>query len=129
VCGDRSVLLCVVCFISGVVIQCFSLQPGHYSSLTAPNLQPTVNQGMYNLRFTTLMNTNNTSNYQPLMKHTTHNRILRSPSIKITAISINRNTLPARTKRQRTSHRTLTTKNHKFTLTLTPSIFTERNDQ
>jgi len=23
---------------------CFSLQPGHYSSLTAPNLQPTANQ-------------------------------------------------------------------------------------
>ena len=23
---------------------CFSLQPGHYSSLTAPNQQPTVNQ-------------------------------------------------------------------------------------
>jgi len=92
--GDRSVLLCVVCFISGLVIRCvvsvtwycesenfthlgllwrlgavklklfqtainpqppyttwkdqscFSLQPGHYSSLTAPNLQPTANQGM-----------------------------------------------------------------------------------
>jgi len=23
---------------------CFSLQPGHYSSLTAPKLQPTANQ-------------------------------------------------------------------------------------
>jgi len=23
---------------------CFSLQPGHYSSITAPNLQPTANQ-------------------------------------------------------------------------------------
>ena len=23
---------------------CFSLQPGHYSRLTAPNLQPTANQ-------------------------------------------------------------------------------------
>ena len=23
---------------------CFSLQPGHYSNLTAPNLQPTANQ-------------------------------------------------------------------------------------
>ena len=23
---------------------CFSLQPGHYSSLTAPNVQPTGNQ-------------------------------------------------------------------------------------
>jgi len=23
---------------------CFSLQPGHYSSLTAPNLQPTADQ-------------------------------------------------------------------------------------
>jgi len=27
-----------------VVVRCFSLQPGHYSSLTAPNLQPTANQ-------------------------------------------------------------------------------------
>jgi hypothetical protein len=43
---------------------CFSLQPGHYSSLTAPKLQPTANQGMYNFRFRTLMNTNNASNYQ-----------------------------------------------------------------
>jgi len=43
---------------------CFSLQPGHYSSLTEPNLQPTANQGMYNFRFTILINTNNTSNYQ-----------------------------------------------------------------
>ena len=43
---------------------CFSLQLGHYSSLPAPNLQPTANQGMYNFRFTILINTNNTSNYQ-----------------------------------------------------------------
>ena len=27
-----------------LIILCFSLQPGHYSNLTAPNLQPTVNQ-------------------------------------------------------------------------------------
>ena len=27
-----------------VIRMCFSLQPGHYSSLTAPNLQPTANQ-------------------------------------------------------------------------------------
>ena len=26
------------------IMSCFSLQPGHYSSLTAPNLQPTANQ-------------------------------------------------------------------------------------
>ena len=25
-------------------LPCFSLQPGHYSSLTTPNLQPTANQ-------------------------------------------------------------------------------------
>jgi len=43
---------------------CFSLQPGHYSSLPIPNLQPTANQGMYKFRFTILINTNNTSNYQ-----------------------------------------------------------------
>ena len=37
----------------------------HYSSLTAPNLQPTANQGMYyNFRCTILINTNNTSSYQ-----------------------------------------------------------------
>ena len=41
----------------------FSLQPRHYSSLTTPNPQPTANQGMYNFRFTILINTN-TSNYQ-----------------------------------------------------------------
>ena len=28
------------------------------------NLQPTTNQGMYNFRFTILINTNNTSNYE-----------------------------------------------------------------
>jgi len=44
--------------------QCIIVQPGHYSSLTTPNLLPTANQGMYNFRFTILSNTNNTSNYQ-----------------------------------------------------------------
>jgi len=39
---------------------------------------------------------------------------------KITTIEINRNTLSATTKRQRTPHRTHTTKNHNFTLTLPP---------
>jgi len=34
------------------------------AGLTAPNLQHTASQGMYSLRFTTLSNTNNTSNYQ-----------------------------------------------------------------
>jgi hypothetical protein len=43
---------------------CLSLQPEHYSSLTAPNLQSTANQGMYIFRFTVLINTNNTLNYQ-----------------------------------------------------------------
>jgi len=37
--------------------------------------------------------------------------------------------LPATTKWQSTSHRTYTTKNHKVTLTLPLSIFTERNNQ
>jgi len=31
--------LCII-----VIRMCFSLQPGHYSSLTAPNLQRTANQ-------------------------------------------------------------------------------------
>ena len=35
-------------------------------------------------------------------------------------INSNRNTLPATTKRQRTSHQTHTTKNHNFTLMLPP---------
>ena len=43
---------------------CFSLQPGHFSNLTTHNLQPTATQGMYNFRFTILINTNNTSNFQ-----------------------------------------------------------------
>jgi len=43
---------------------CFSLQIWHYSRLTAPHLQHKANQGMYNFRFTILINTNNTSNYQ-----------------------------------------------------------------
>ena len=43
---------------------CLSLQPGHYSTLTTPNLQLTANQGMYNFRFTVLINTNNTLNSQ-----------------------------------------------------------------
>ena len=38
--------------------------------------------------------------------------------IVLISININRKPLPATTKRQRTSHRTHTTKNHKFTLTL-----------
>ena len=39
---------------------------------------------------------------------------------RITIINIDINTLPATTKRQRTPHRTHTTKNHNFTLTLPP---------
>jgi len=34
----------LLCPSSGARQSCFSLQPGHYSSLTAPNLQPTANQ-------------------------------------------------------------------------------------
>ena len=47
----------------------------HYSSLTAPNLQRTANQGMYNFIFTILINTNNTSNYQSANEthYTQHN--------------------------------------------------------
>jgi len=33
--------LILLCFL---LKSCFSLQPGHYSNLTAPNLQPTANQ-------------------------------------------------------------------------------------
>jgi len=44
-------------------------------------------------------------------------------------LRINRNTLPTTTKRQRTSHRTYSTKKHDFTLTLTPpSLQNERPD-
>jgi len=32
---------------SGVKLKCLSLQPGHHSSLTAPNLQHTANQERY----------------------------------------------------------------------------------
>jgi len=32
---------------SGVKLKCLSLQPGHYSSLTAPNLQHTANEERY----------------------------------------------------------------------------------
>jgi len=48
---------------------------------------------------------------------------------RITTIKINRNTLSSTTERQRTSHRTYTTKNHYFTLTLPLFISTERDDQ
>jgi len=34
----------IVSELQAKALQCFSLQPGHYSSLTAPNLQPTANQ-------------------------------------------------------------------------------------
>ena len=36
---DVSFLICC-----RLEVRCCSLQPGHYSSLTAPNLQPTANQ-------------------------------------------------------------------------------------
>ena len=90
---------------------CFSLQPGHFSNLTALNVQPNATQGMYNFKFTILINTNYTSNHQPTNEthYTQHNTMFTT---------INRNTLPATTKRQRTSHRTHTTKNHNFILTL-----------
>jgi len=63
----------------------------------------------------------------PLIKHATHNRTRRSPHI---TINITRNTLPATTKRQRTLHRTYTTKKHNFTLTLLPqSLQNETTNQ
>ena len=100
---------------------CFSLQPRHYSSLTAPNLQPTANQGIHNFRFTILSKTNNTSNYQSTNEthYTQQNTTITTQ--RITTINVNRNTLSATTKRQTTSHRTHTTKNHNFTLTLPPT--------
>jgi len=42
---------------------------------------------------------------------------------------INRHTLPATTKRQTTSHRTHTAKNHNFTLTLPPPSLQNENNQ
>ena len=36
--------VCVLCFAAKQAEACFSLQPGHHSSLTAPNLQHTANQ-------------------------------------------------------------------------------------
>ena len=39
--------LILLCFL---LKSCFSLQPGHYSNLTAPNLQPTANQERNNQR-------------------------------------------------------------------------------
>jgi len=51
---------------------CYSLQPGSYSSLAAPNFQPTATQGMYNFRFTILINTNNTTNHQSTTLKKTH---------------------------------------------------------
>ena len=40
-------LTTLLCFLQAQHVlgkSCFSLQPGHYSSLPAPNLQPTANQ-------------------------------------------------------------------------------------
>ena len=100
---------------------CFSLQAGHYSSLTAPNLQHTANQGMYNFRFTVLMNTNNTSNYQTTNEthYTQQNTMItmhKGSQLLIlteTHYQLQQNDKELHTK-------TYTTKNHKFTLTLTP---------
>jgi len=101
---------------------CFSLQPGHYSSLTAPNLQPTANQDMYNFRFTILINTNNTSNYHStnethyIQQNTTINTHKRSQQLILTET---RYQLQPSDKELHTEHTPLRT----F------SIFTERNDQ
>ena len=67
---------------------CYSLQPGHYSSLPAPNYQPIATQGVYSFRFTILTLTThrittplpkNTHRTQQNTTITTHNRTLRSP--------------------------------------------------
>ena len=85
-------------------------------TLLQPNLQPTANQGMYNLRFTLLINTNNTSNYQSTNEthYTQENTTItthKGSQLLILIFTI---------KRQRTSHRTYTNKNHNFTLMLPP---------
>jgi hypothetical protein len=45
-----------------IILLCF-LKAQHVSGTTMP-IQPTANQGTYNFRFTILINTNDTSNYQ-----------------------------------------------------------------
>ena len=56
----------------GLVYENFSLlvyimqyipQPGHCSSLPAPNFQPTVTLDMYYFKFTVIITTKNTLNY------------------------------------------------------------------
>jgi len=49
---------------SHILLEKTSLQPKHYSNLTAPKFQPAATQRTYNFRLTILINTNNTSNYQ-----------------------------------------------------------------
>jgi hypothetical protein len=80
-----------------------------------------ANQGMYSFRFTLLINTNNTSNYQSTNEthyekenttRTTHNR-LQLLILTETHYQLQQNDKELHTK-------TYTTKNHKFTLTLTP---------
>jgi len=39
--------LTTIMFITTLVVSRFSLQPGHYSILNAPNLKPTANQENY----------------------------------------------------------------------------------
>jgi hypothetical protein len=67
---------------------CFSLQPGHYSSLTAPNLQSRASQGMYNFRFTILINTNNTSNYESTNQLQPSNKKLHTEHTPLRTITL-----------------------------------------
>jgi len=89
---------------------CFSLLPGHYSSLTAPKLQPTANQVMCNFRFITLINTNNTLNYQSTNEthctlHTTHYKLHTTNN----TLNTTHNTLHTKHYTQHTTHYTLQT--------------------
>jgi len=98
---------------------CFSLQPGHYSSLTAPNLQHTANQGMYNFRFTILMNTNKTSNHQSISEthYTQENTTITTHKGSQLLILTETHYQCNQATKNFTPH---STKNHNFTLTLTP---------
>jgi len=108
---------------------CFSLQPGHYSSLTAPNLQTTANQGMYNSRFAILINTNNTSDYQPTNEthYTQQNTTITTHKESLLLmLTETRYQLQPSDKELHTEHTPL-----RIILytNANPSIFTERNDQ
>jgi len=92
-----------------------SLQPGHYTKLTAPNLQPTANQGMYNFKFTILINTNNISNCQ-----STNEKHYTQENTTITTHKGSQLLILMETRYQLQPTTKYITKNHNFTLTLPP---------